>query len=112
MAAEDRDAALLLDMLRYAEEASAVVRGMTYERYAADRLRVLALERAIEIVGEAARHISPAKMTAMPGIPWKEIHGQRNMLAHLYGKIDHFQLFRTAREDLPQLMAILRKALG
>jgi uncharacterized protein with HEPN domain len=112
MAADDRDVALLLDMLRYAEEASAVVHGMSYERYAADRLRARALERTIEIVGEAARHISAAKKAAMPGIPWKEIHGQRNVLAHLYGKVDHFQLFRTAREDMPQLIAILRKTLG
>jgi uncharacterized protein with HEPN domain len=112
MAADDRDAALLLDMLKYAEEASAVIHGMTYERFAADRLRVLALERTIEIVGEAARHVSPEKKKAVPGVPWKEIHGQRNVLAHLYGKIDHFQLFKTAREDLPQLTAVLRKALG
>jgi uncharacterized protein with HEPN domain len=112
MAADDRDAALLLDMLKYAEEASGVVRGMTYERFAADRLRVLALERTVEIVGEAARHVSPERKKSMPGIPWNEIHGQRNVLAHMYGKIDHFQLFRTAREDLPQLMAILRKTLS
>jgi uncharacterized protein with HEPN domain len=112
MAADDRDSALLLDMLKYAEEALAVVHGMTYERYATDRLRVLALERTIEIVGEAARHVSPEKKVAMPGVPWKEIHGQRNVLAHLYGKIDHFQLFKTAHEDIPQLIATLRKALG
>jgi uncharacterized protein with HEPN domain len=112
MAADDRDAALLLDMLRYAEEATAVVHGLTFERYSVDRLRVLALERTIEIVGEAARHVSAGKKTSMPGIPWNEIHGQRNVLARMYGKIDHFQLFKTAREDLPQLIAILRKALA
>ena len=111
MAADERDAALLLDMLKYAEEALAVVHGMTYERFAIDRLRVLALERTIEIVGEAATHVGAEKKKAMPGVPWKEIHGQRNVLANLYGKIDHFQLFRTAREDLPQLIALLRKAL-
>jgi len=110
MAADDRDVALLMDMLKYAEEATSLVKGMSYERYVADRMRVLALERTIEIVGEAATHVSAAKKAAMLGIPWKEIHGQGNVLAHLYGKIDHFQLFRTAREDLPQLIADLRKA--
>jgi uncharacterized protein with HEPN domain len=111
MAADDRDAAFLLDMLNYAERAMTVVHGMTYERYAADGLRALALERAIEVVGEAAAHVSPERKKAMPGVPWNLIHGQRNVLAQMYGKIDHFQLFRTAREDIPQLVAILRKEL-
>ena len=112
MAVDDRDAALLLDMLKYAEESLAVVHGLTYERYAGDRLRALALERTIEVVGEAATRVSPEKKKAMPDVPWNLIHGQRNVLAHMYGKIDHYQLFRTAREDLPQLISILKKALG
>jgi uncharacterized protein with HEPN domain len=112
MAADERDAALLLDMLNYAEQAMTVVHGMTYERFVADRLRVLALERTIEVVGEAATRVSPENKKAMPDIPWSLIHGQRNVLAHMYGKIDHFQLFRTAREDVPELVVILKKALG
>ena len=111
MAGDDRDAALLLDMLSYAEEASLIVKGLSYERYVKDRLRVRALERVLEVVGEAAHHVSPARKDAMAGVPWKQIKGQRNALAHKYGEIDHFQLFRTATEDVPRLIAILRKAL-
>lgn len=112
MAADDRDAALLLDMLKHAEEASSYVRGFSYERYTADRMRVRALERTLEIVGEAARLVSQDQKSAIPGIPWQIINGQRNVLAHLYGKVDHFQLYKTASEDLPQLIATLRKILG
>ena len=109
MAADDRDAALLLDMLDYAEEASLIVKGRTYERFVADRLRVLALERALEVVGEAACSVSQDRKNSIPGIPWKQINGQRNALAHMYGEIDHFQLYRTASEDVPELIAVLRK---
>jgi uncharacterized protein with HEPN domain len=112
MAADDRDAALLLDMLKHAEEALSYVKGFSYERYAADRMRVRALERTLEIVGEAARLVSQEQKSAIPGIPWQIINGQRNVLAHLYGKVDHFQLFRTASEDIPRLIAVLRKVLG
>jgi len=112
MAGDDRDTALLLDMLRYAEEASLIVKGLTYERYVKDRLRALALERVLEVVAEAARHISQARKEAIAGVPWKQINGQRNALAHMYGEIDHFQLFRTASEDIPRLIVVLRKVSG
>lgn len=112
MASDDRDTALLLDMLRYAEEAAQIVKGLRFERYAKDRLRVLALERVLEVVGEAARHVSQARKDALADIPWKQINGQRNALAHMYGEIDHFQLFRTAGEDIPRLIAMLRKVSG
>lgn len=112
MADSGRDAALLLDMLGYAEEGHAIVKGNRYETFIKDRLRVLALERALEVVGEAARNVSPAGKAAATQIPWQLIHGQRNILAHQYGKIDHFQLFRTASEDLPGLIAILKRMLG
>jgi uncharacterized protein with HEPN domain len=112
MAADDRDAALLLDMLKHAEEALSYVRGFSYERCTADRMRVRALERTLEIVGEAARLVSREQKSAMPRVPWQVINGQRNVLAHLYGKVDHFQLYRTASEDIPELIATLRKVVG
>ncbi|MBC7802671.1 MAG: DUF86 domain-containing protein [Candidatus Parcubacteria bacterium] len=112
MANDDRDTALLLDMLSYAQEAAEIVDGLSYEGYAGDRLRVRALERVLEVVGEAARHISQARKDALTGIPWKLINGQRNALAHMYGDIDQFQLFRTASEDVPRLIVQLRKVSG
>jgi uncharacterized protein with HEPN domain len=72
---------------------------------------VLALERTLEVVGEAARNVSEARRAATADIPWKLIHGQRNALAHQYGKINHFRLFRTASEDLPGFIAVLRRLL-
>jgi uncharacterized protein with HEPN domain len=112
MAGDDRDAALLSDMLRYAEEALQIVKGLTYERYVKDRLRVLALERALEVVGEAARHVSQSRKDAIAEIPWRQINGQRNALAHMYGEIDQFQLFRTASEDIPRLIEVLKRILA
>jgi len=108
----DRDDALLHDMLGSGEEAVRIVAGLSYERFIADRIRVLALERALEVVGEAARNVSPEKKVEITEIPWKFIDGQRNVLAHMYGKVDHFQLFKTAGEDVPRLIAILRKVLA
>jgi uncharacterized protein with HEPN domain len=112
MADEDRDEARLADMLEYATEAQAIVAGRGFEAFVADRLRVLALERALEVVGEAARNVSQQRKAAEKDIPWAMIHGQRNALAHQYGKINHFRLFRTASEDIPGLISVLRRVLS
>ncbi len=112
MAGEERDRALLLDMLSYAEEAVALVRGVGFEQHQKDRIRVLALERVVEIIGEAAAQVSQATKDEIVKIPWKLIRGQRNVLAHMYGKVDQFQLYRTAKEDLPGLIAVLKKRIG
>jgi uncharacterized protein with HEPN domain len=38
-------------------------------------------------------------------IPWREIIGQRNILAHEYGQIDHELLYKTVTEDIPSLIS-------
>jgi uncharacterized protein with HEPN domain len=66
------------------------------------------IERNLEIIGEAARRVSDDFRTAYASIPWQQIIGQRNILAHEYGQIDHELLFRTASEDVPALADALR----
>jgi uncharacterized protein with HEPN domain len=44
-------------------------------------------------------------------IPWSDLIGQRNILAHEYGQIDHELLYKTATEDVPQLIALLEQRL-
>jgi uncharacterized protein with HEPN domain len=107
MPPEERDAAHLWDMLSAAREARSIVAGMTRESFLADRIRVRALERALELVGEAARRVSPRGQRAHRDIPWRAIIGQRKLLAHEYGRIDHAILYETARMDIPALLKVL-----
>jgi len=55
MRPEDRDAAYLWDMLHAARDAAAITSGLTEEQLRRDRVRLLALERSMELIGEAAR---------------------------------------------------------
>jgi|CXWL01.1.fsa_nt_gi uncharacterized protein with HEPN domain len=108
----DPDIALLEDMRAFALEARSLVDGVSFDRYAADRMRKLALERALELVGEVARRVSEERQRAIPGIPWRDMIGQRNVLAHMYGRIDHSQLYLTATGDLGELVAAIDRVLG
>ena len=58
MRAEERDAAYLWDMLQAARDATATVAGIDERQLQRDRMRMLALERSMELIGEAAR-LSP-----------------------------------------------------
>lgn len=49
--------------------------------------------------------------SAHPEIDWRGIIGQRNVLAHEYGVIDHARLYRTGTESVPLLIAALEKIL-
>lgn len=104
MQPEDRDPAHLWDMLQAARDAAGIVANVTREEFLGDRVRMLALERSLELVGEAARRVSDALRKTHPQIPWKEMIGLRNILAHDYGRIDHDKLYATVMKDIPNLI--------
>ena len=111
MKPEERDAAYVWDMLKAARLAQELLEGRSRVAYLRDRMRQLALERALELVGEAARRVSAEFQSAHPEIDWRSIIGQRNLLAHEYGVIDQARLYRTGKESVPRLISALEKIL-
>jgi uncharacterized protein with HEPN domain len=107
MRPEERDAALLWDMLDAARAVRDFTLGVTFEVYEADRRVQFAVERGLEILGEAAHHVSDGFRAAHPEIPWSGIVGQRNVLAHEYGEIKPERIWRVATERLPDLIRML-----
>lgn len=76
-----------------------------------NRVLLLAMEREVEIIGEAARRVSDTYTAAHPNVAWRQIIGQRNILAHEYGQIDHELLYKTVADDIPVLIVQLEKLL-
>lgn len=87
MKPEERDNAYLWDMLDAARAIRTFTAEISYEQYIRDRKVQMACERALEIIGEAARKVSDVTKAAQPAIPWRAIIAQRNVLAHEYGEI-------------------------
>jgi len=111
MPLEDRDAAYLWDMLEAAREVESILQGHAEKAFLQDRILLRATERSVEIIGEAARRVSTSFADEHPEIPWRQMIGQRNILAHEYGQIDHELLYKTACEDIPALIAQLQVLL-
>lgn len=107
MAPEKADAAYLCDMLHAAREIVQFTSPHHYESYIASRVTQLAVERAIEIIGEAARHVSRTFQSAHPQIPWSKIIKQRHVIAHEYGEIKHELIWHVVSVRIPELIAML-----
>ncbi|WGP07724.1 DUF86 domain-containing protein [Bacillus subtilis] len=68
-----------------------------------------AIERNLQIIGEAANHL-PAEITdAHPEIAWPQIRGFRNILVHQYFGVDVALVCDVVKTYLPPLAEALRR---
>ena len=102
----------LRHMLDAAGQALDFARDETRASLNKDRKLEFALVKAIEIVGEAASKVSTECRENSPQIPWTNIIGMRNRLIHAYFDTNSDILWKTITEDLPPLVAELKKILG
>jgi uncharacterized protein with HEPN domain len=107
MQPDERDAAYLWDMLDAARTIREFTSGVGFQQYSQNRMLQLAIERAVEIIGEAARHVSEAFKQAHPEIPWRSIIAQRHVLAHQYGEIEQERIWLVATVHVAELIANL-----
>jgi len=108
MQPEQRDAGYLWDMLDAARTVEQLSSNQDFTQYSNDRRTQLAVERSLEIIGEAASRVSTSFRDAHPEIPWRQIIGQRNVLIHEYGEIKQERIWKVVRENVPQLIELLK----
>lgn len=87
-------------------------RGRTRTDLDRDRMLVLALVKALEIIGEAAYRITPATRQVYPHLPWDDMIGMRHRLVHAYFDINLDILWQTIHHDLPPLIVELEAILA
>lgn len=87
------------------------LQGVSKEDFLRDSLRQDAGIRRIQIIGEAARHLSPELLASMPDFPAREARGMRNVLVHDYDGVNIERLWDTAINDIPVLKEALVKYL-
>jgi uncharacterized protein with HEPN domain len=111
MRPEERDAAYLWDMLEAGRAVVDFTENFTLQEFLAattDReITRLAVERELEILGEAGRRVSARFQADHPEIAWHDIIGLRNVISHEYDKVNYEEIYRIARERVPELIARL-----
>jgi uncharacterized protein with HEPN domain len=105
------DLVRLRHILDAAREAVKYSQNRTRRDLDQDRLLSLSLVRLLEIIGEAAKGISPSLRTDHSEIAWDKMAGMRDRLIHGYFDVNLDVVWRTVTEDLPPLISQLEELL-
>ncbi len=81
----------------------------SFEGFYSDEMLQVWVIHYLQVIGEAARALSPSFREQHPSIPWQKTIALRNILIHEYFGIDMSQVWTMTREDLPRLVEELRK---
>ena len=77
----------------------------------ADRRTQAAVLYEIVVIGEAANRLSDEFRIQHSAIPWKDIIGMRNILAHQYDKVDAEEVWNVVNQDIPELIVMIEPLL-
>ncbi len=86
--------------------------GVTLQAFEPDTRKRWIVERGIEIISEASRHLTSELKQRHPQIPWQEVAGIGNVLRHDYERIAHDILWHVVKNDLPPLLEVCRLELA
>ncbi|MBN2083429.1 DUF86 domain-containing protein [bacterium] len=98
-------------MLVYAGYIDEALAGYDLEMFASQRDTKAAVERYLEIIGEAAKHVPADVRARYPQVNWRQAAGMRDVLAHDYPSIDIEVLWYTATQMVPAMAEVLREIL-
>lgn len=73
------------------------------ELFLGDELIRVWIIHHIQVIGEAARRLSPGFRSLHDDVPWSEIVAMRNILVHDYFGIDENEIWLAVEHDLPEL---------
>jgi uncharacterized protein with HEPN domain len=102
----------LKDILGAIERILGYTDGLSYDEFCADSRTIEAVQYNFIVIGEAVAHLPPELTKSRPEIPWPEMRGLRNVVAHAYFAVSSSVLWQTARSDLAPLVAPMRALIG
>ncbi len=86
--------------------------GMDFRQFEGDEKTVYAVIRALEIIGEAAKHVPGHLRRKYPQVPWREMAGMRDKVSHEYFGVNLKRAFDTVRQHLPTLRTAIARILS
>ena len=91
------------DIIESINKIERYTRGLNFDSWCKDEKTIDAVIRNIEIIGEASSHLPEEVQRQFEDIPWNMMKAIRNILAHEYFGVDLEIIWKTIREDLPDL---------
>ena len=100
---------LINDILENIENIESFSKGMSIKELSQNKLKLYAITRALEIIGEATKGISDDFRKKHPEIPWKNIAGLRDIITHAYFGVNTNRIWEIIKDDLPKLKQNMEK---
>lgn len=100
------------DMLAAAAAIAEYTAGLDFDGFCADRLRVDATLRNLEVIGEAARYVPADVRARYPQVPWQPMADMRNVVIHAYPDVDLQVVWDVIRRQLPALVPVWQEILA
>lgn len=95
----------LFDILDCIRQIDLILADASFEEFRRDKVRYLAVERLLEIISEASRHVGDDLKKREPAIEWKQIANFGNVLRHGYELVDAQIIWNILTNDVPPLKA-------
>jgi uncharacterized protein with HEPN domain len=102
----------LRDILDAAQKAGEFIAGMDIAAFERDAKTSFAVIRALEIIGEATKHIPASVRQRYPEVPWRAMAGMRDKVIHDYLGINLQRVYETVQQDVPSLRPALARILA
>jgi len=100
-----RDEVVLLDIAKAARLVLAFMQGVTKERFLDDLKTQSSVLYQLIVIGEAVKRLSGQFRDQHADIPWSLMAGMRDHLIHAYDTVDWDEVWKTATDDVPDLLA-------
>jgi uncharacterized protein with HEPN domain len=101
----------LTDIVEAIERVNGVLADVSLLAFEDDWQRQWLVERGVEIISEASRHLPDDLKARNPEIPWQKVAGIGNILRHNYESIAAPVLWKLVQADLPALEKACRSEL-
>ncbi|HXK29262.1 MAG TPA: DUF86 domain-containing protein [Candidatus Binatia bacterium] len=99
----------LRDILEAAQLIGAYIKDTTETEFRADKQKQDAVIRRIEVIGEAAAHVTQASRRTIPELPFRKMRGMRNIVAHDYANVDLRIVWEVATVHVAEICAVLER---
>jgi len=109
MPLNENDLSFLMDIADCIFDIIEFTNGIQFYEFEKDKMRKLAVERQLEVIGQAANKISKEAQDNLKNIPWGNIIGLRNKLAHDYGEILAERIWSISKNSIVELQIELEK---
>lgn len=98
---------VLEEILTAIDVVDGAVAGRTQAAFQADTFLQLGVERALEIISEAVRHVPDDRLALYSHIAWADVRALGNLIRHEYWRVDPKIVWRIVEDDLPPLRAAI-----